>query len=181
MAGLEEAAEEEEVVAVVQVALVVEQGAVLQAEVEVVPPEDLPDVHQVIRRVAPDPEVLLHPVDHVVRVCQVVLGLEVPFHPVMGPPGHPQLSRSLGSSDQMGYPLNPIIPVRVHVPVSWEAPASVGFAGFLLVGTAGATVAVLGQLLVETTPLTRWSLPWRRGRSWGPAVVVSPSGSMFVD
>jgi hypothetical protein len=93
-----------------------------EEEVEVVaavvaPPEDLPDAHQVVRRAAPDPEVLLHPAVHVVQVCQVVLGLEVPFHSVMGPPGRRQLSRSLGSSDQMGYPLNPIIPVRVRVPV----------------------------------------------------------------
>ena len=92
------------------------------SEEEVVPvvvalPEGLPDAHQVVRLAAPDPEVLLLPAVHVVQVCRVVLGLEVPFQLVMGLLGRRQLSRSLGSSDQMGYPLNPIIPVRVRVPV----------------------------------------------------------------
>jgi hypothetical protein len=158
---------EEEVVAAEEVVAVV---------AAVAPPEDLLDVHQVVRRVAPDPEVLLHPAVHVVQVC-----LGVPFHPVMGPPGRRQLSRSLGSLDQTDYPLNPIIPVRVRVPVSWEAPASVGFAGFSFVGTAGGAVAMLGQSLVETIPLTRWSRPWQKERSWEPVAAVSPSESTFVD
>ena len=143
-------------------------------------PEGLPEVHQVVRRGVPDPEVLLHPVDHVVQACQVVLGLEVPFYLVMDPPDHPQLSRSLGSLGQMGSLLNPITLVRVRVPVFWEVPALVGFAGPLLVGTAGGAVATMGQSPVETIPSTRWSLPWRKGRNRGPLVVVSPSGSMFV-
>jgi hypothetical protein len=106
----------------------------------VAPPGDLPDAHQVVRRVAPDPEVLLHPAVHVV---QVVLGLEVPFHPVMGPPGRRQLSRSLGSLDQMGYPLNPMIPVRVRVLAFWGDFAEVGFLDLLLSGTAGEVVAIV--------------------------------------
>jgi hypothetical protein len=91
----------EEVVAVAAVAAVV--------EVVAVPLEVLPDARQVVRQVAPDPEVLLLPP---VRVRQVVL-----FYPVMGLLGRRQLSRSLGSLDQTGYLLNPIILVRVRVPV----------------------------------------------------------------
>jgi hypothetical protein len=66
------------------------------AEAAAAPPEVLPDAHQVVRRADPDPGVLLLPAVHVVRVCQVVLGLGVPFHPVMGLLGRRQLSRSLG-------------------------------------------------------------------------------------
>ena len=85
--------------------------------VAVVPPEDLPDAHQVVHRAAPDPEVLLHAAVRVVQVRQVVLGLEVLLHLVVGPPVRRQLARSLGSLDQMGFLLNPIILVRVRVPV----------------------------------------------------------------
>jgi hypothetical protein len=157
-----------------------EEAAEVVAAVEVVeavPQEDLPDAHQVVRRAAPDPEALLLPP---ARVRQVVLGLVVPFHPVMDPPGRRQLSRSLGSLDQMGYPLNPIIPVRVRVPVFWGDFVAVGSWDPLPAGTAGVTVAVPGYPPVETIPSTRWSLPWQRGRSREPLVVVSPSGSKLV-
>ena len=112
MEGSGEVVEMEEVE---EVALV---AAAVEVVVVVVPPEVLLDVHQVVRRAVPDPEVPLQPVVHLVRVCQVILGLVVSFHPVMGPPGRRQLSRSSGSSDQTGYLLNPIIPVRVRVPAS---------------------------------------------------------------
>jgi hypothetical protein len=44
---------------------------VVAVEVVVVPPEALLDAHQVVRRVVPDLEALLHPVARVVRVHQV--------------------------------------------------------------------------------------------------------------
>ena len=170
MADSEVAAEEAEEVVVVAVV--------------VVPLEDLPDAHQAVlqavRRAVPGPEVLFHLVPHVVQVCRVVPGLEVPFHPVMDPPGRRQLSRSLGSLDQMGCLLNPIILVRVRVPVFWGDFVAVEFWDPLPAGTAGVMVAVSGQPPVETIPLTRWSLPWQRGRSWEPLVVVTPSGSKLV-
>jgi hypothetical protein len=144
---------------------------------EAVPLGVLPDAHQVVRRAAPDPEALVLPP---ARVRQVVLGLVVPFQPMMDPPGRRQLSRSLGSLDQMGYPLNPITPVRVRVPVFWGDFVAVEFWDPLPAGTAGVTVAVSGQPPVETIPSTRWSLPWQRGRSWEPLVVVLPSGSKLV-
>jgi hypothetical protein len=51
---------------------------------------------------------------------------------------------------------------------------------FLFVGIAGGAVAMMDQPPVETFPSIRWSLPWRRGRSWELAAVVSPSESMLV-
>jgi hypothetical protein len=114
------------------------------AVVAVVPPEDLPDAHQVVRRAAPDPEALLHPVVHVVQVRQVVPGPEVPPHPVVDPAVRQQLARSLGSLDQMGYPLSPMILVRVRAPVSWEGPVLVEFVDLLFVGIAGGAVAMMG-------------------------------------
>ena len=147
------------VAAVLRVALVVEQEAVLRVEVAVVvPPEDLPDAHQVVRQAGPDPEVPLHLADHVVQVYLMVLGPEVPFRPVMGSPGHRQLSRSLGLSDQMGYPLNPIILVRVRVLVFWEGFVGVGSLDPLLVDIAGGVVAMTDQPLVEAILSTHWSL-----------------------
>ena len=154
-----------------------EEEVVVVAAVEAVPLEDLPDAHQVVRRAAPDPGALLLPP---ARVCQVVLGLVVPFLLVTGPPGRLQLSRSSGLSDRMGYLLNPIIPVRVHVPASWGDFVAVESWDPLPAGTVGVTVAVSGQPPVETIPLTRWSSPWQRGRSREPLVVVSPSGSKLV-
>ena len=80
----------------------------------------------------------------------------------------------------MGYPLSLTVPVQSLVLAFWGDFVVVESWGLLLVGTAGVTVAASGQPLVETVPSTRWSLPWQRGRSWGPVVVVSPSGSKLV-
>ena len=88
MADSQEAAE-----VVVEGALGVEHQAV-HREVAVVPRADLPVAHQVVRRVAPDPEALLHPAVHVVQVRQVV-----PLHPVVDLAVRQQLARSLGSLD----------------------------------------------------------------------------------
>ena len=148
--------------------------------VVVVPPEVLLDTHQVVRRADLDPEALGLPAVPVVQVHQVVPGLGVSFHLVMGLPGGRQPSRSSGSLDRMGYPLNPITLVRVRFPVFWGDFVAVEFWDPLPAGTAGVAVAVSGQPPVETIPLTRWLLPWQKGRSWEPLVVVSPSGSKLA-
>jgi hypothetical protein len=153
---------------------------VVVAVVVAVPLGDLPDAHQVVRRAAPDPEALPLPAVRVARVRQVVLGSEVPPHLVVDPAVHLRLARSLGSLDQMGYPLSLTVLVRVCVLAFWGGPALVGFVGLSFVGTAGGAVAMMGQSPVETIPLTRWSQPWQKERNWEPPVVVSPSGSKFV-
>jgi hypothetical protein len=157
-----------------------EEVEVVVAEVVVALLEGLPGAPLVVHRVVPDPEALQLPAVRVVQVRQVVPGLGVPFHPVMGPPGRRQLSKSLGSLDRMGYPLNPTILALVRVPAFWGDFVAVEFWGLLPIDTAGVTAAVPGRPPVGTVLSTRWSLPWQRGRGWGPLVVVSPSGSKLV-
>jgi hypothetical protein len=159
----------------------VEGSEEAEAEVvAVVPQGDLPDAHQVVRRAAPDPEALLLPAVRVVRVRQVVPGPEILPHPVVDPVDRQQLARSLGSLDRMGYLLSLTVPVRAPVLVFWGDFVAVESLDLPPVGIAKGAVATVGRLPVETSLSTRWFQPWRRGRNWEPAVVVSPSGSMFV-
>jgi hypothetical protein len=150
-------------------------------EVVVVLLEGLPGALLVVHQVVPHPEAPLLPAVRVAQVCQVVPGLGVPSHPVMGPPGRRQLSKSLGSLDRMSYPLNPTALALVRVPAFWRDFVAVEFWDLLPIDTAGVTAAVPGRLPVGTVLSTRWSLPWQRGRGWEPLVVVSPSGSKLVD
>ena len=67
------------------------EGSAVVAVVAVVPQEDLPGAHQVVRRAAPHLEALLLPAARVVRVRQVesvVSGPGVPLHPVVDPAVH---------------------------------------------------------------------------------------------
>jgi hypothetical protein len=96
-------AEEEEVVVVAVVAAVA------------VPQGDLPDAHQAVL---------------VVQARQVahraVPALAVPPHPVVDPVVRPEPARLADFPDRMGYPLSPMVLVRVLVPVSWGDSAGVG-------------------------------------------------------
>jgi hypothetical protein len=111
---------------------------------------------------------------------RVVPGPGAPLRPEADPVVSHELARSSGSPDQMGYPLSPMVLVRILVPAFWGDSAGVESLDPLLVGTAGGAVATMGLPPVEATPLTRWSQLWQKGRNLEPLVVVSPSGSMFV-
>ena len=131
----------------------VEEEVVVVAEEVVVPQGDLLDAHQavlgvqarpVVHRAVPGPEALL-----------LVADLAVPH----------ELASPADPLDRTDHPLSPMVPVRVLVLAFWGVPALVGFVDPLLVDTVGGAVATMGQLLVETVPLTRWFLPWWKGRN----------------
>jgi hypothetical protein len=152
--------------------LVVEAAAVREEEGD-------PEVErQVARQAVAGPVVLL---GDLLDVHQAVPHPEAPLHVVADLVVHPEPAKSSDSPDRTGYPLSPMTPMRVLVLASWEDFAGVGSLDPLLVGTAGGAVATTGRPSVETILLTRWFQLWRKGRNWGPLVVVLPSGSMFVD
>ena len=146
--------------------------------------EEAEEAEVVVAEVPQGDLLVAHQAVLAVQACQVahraVPGPVVLPHPVADPAVPPEPARLADFLDRMGYPLSPMVLVRVPVLVFWGDFAGVGSLDPLLAGTAGGAVATTGQPPVETIPLTRWFPLWQKGRNWEPPVVVLPSGSMFV-
>jgi hypothetical protein len=115
------------------------EGSEEEEEVVVVVAVHL-EVLQGVHRVVPDLEALLLPV-----ADPEVLHLVIPVSPVA----------VTDPLERMDYLLSPMVPVRVLVLASRGDSVEVGSLDLSLVGIVGGAVVTMGQLLVETVPLTR--------------------------